>query len=145
MGGLLKRRNFITLAGSTAAGWSLPAGAQAQSKLARVGMLIPAPVDAPVTRADFGRICKEFADRGYVDGKTIIFEQRGADGSYERLPALAAELVNLKVDVLIALSTPAARAAQHATTSIPIVMGSVGDPVGDGLVASLSRPGGNIT
>jgi putative tryptophan/tyrosine transport system substrate-binding protein len=141
----LKRRNFITLVGGTVAGWSLPARAQAQPKVARVGMLIPAPVNALVTRLDFGRIRKEFADRGYVDGKTIIFEERGADGAYERLPALAAELVGLKVDVLIALSTPAARAAQHATTSIPIVMGSVGDPVGDGLVASLSRPGGNIT
>jgi putative ABC transport system substrate-binding protein len=141
----LKRRTFITLVGGTAAGWSRPAGAQAQMKVARVGMLIPAPINAPVTRGDFGRIRKEFADLGYVDGKTIIFEERGADGSYERLPALAAELVSLKVDVIIALSTPAARAVQHATTSIPIVMGSVGDPVGDGLVASLSRPGGNIT
>lgn len=139
----MKRRNFITLIGGTAAGWSLPAGAQ--PKAARVGMLVPAPVNAPVTQADFSRIRKEFAERGYVEGTTIIFEVRGADGSYDRLPVLAAELVSLHVDVIIALSTPAARAAQHATTSIPIVMGSVGDPVGDGLVASLSRPGGNIT
>jgi putative tryptophan/tyrosine transport system substrate-binding protein len=83
--------------------------------------------------------------RGYVEGQHVVLEYRGAEGQYERLPNLAAELVRLKVDVIVTQGTPAARAAKHATTTIPIVMTSVGDPVGSGLVASLARPGGNVT
>ena len=82
---------------------------------------------------------------GYVEGQNLLREYRGAAGQYERLPALAAELVRLKVDVLLAVITPAALAAKDATTTIPIVMLGVGDPVGSGLVASLARPGGNVT
>ena len=83
--------------------------------------------------------------RGYVEGQNILIEYRSADGNLERLPRLATELANLKVDVICAGATPAARAAQRATTTIPIVATAMGDPVGDGLVASLARPGGNIT
>jgi putative ABC transport system substrate-binding protein len=82
---------------------------------------------------------------GYVEGQNLVLEYRGAEGLYERFPALAAELVRLKVDVLMVPNTPAALAAKHATTTIPIVMAAVGDPVGSGLVASLARPGGNVT
>ena len=82
---------------------------------------------------------------GYVEGQNLVMEYRAAEGQYERLPALAAELVRLKVDVLLAVITPAALAAKHATTTIPIVMMGVGDPVGSGLVDSLARPGGNVT
>jgi putative ABC transport system substrate-binding protein len=82
---------------------------------------------------------------GYVEGQNLVMESRGAEGQHERLPALAAELVGLPVDVLVTWGTPAAVAAKHATTTIPIVIVSVGDPVGTGLVASLARPGGNIT
>ena len=82
---------------------------------------------------------------GYVEGQNLVMEYRGAEGQYERLPALAAELVRLKVDVLLVVNTPAALAAKDATTTIPIVMAGVGDPVGSGLVASLARPGGNVT
>src|SRR4029453_1958966 len=82
---------------------------------------------------------------GYVEGQHFVMEYREAAGQYERLPALAAELVRLKVDVLLAVITPAALAAKDATTTIPIVLVGVGDPVGSGLVASLARPGGNIT
>jgi putative ABC transport system substrate-binding protein len=82
---------------------------------------------------------------GYVEGQNLVMEYRDAAGQYERLPALAAELVRLKVDVLLLVSTPAALAAKQATTTIPIVMMGVGDPVGSGLVASLARPGGNVT
>jgi ABC-type uncharacterized transport system substrate-binding protein len=84
-------------------------------------------------------------DLGWVEGQTIAMEVRDAQGQRERLPALAAELVRLKVDVIFASTTPAALAAQHATATIPIVIGFVADPVGSGLVASLARPGGNIT
>jgi ABC-type uncharacterized transport system substrate-binding protein len=84
-------------------------------------------------------------DLGWVEGQNIALEVRDAQGQRERLPALAVELVRLKVDVLFASTTPAALAAQHATATIPIVIGFVADPVGSGLVASLARPGGNIT
>jgi putative tryptophan/tyrosine transport system substrate-binding protein len=82
---------------------------------------------------------------GYVEGQNLVLEYRAAAGHYERLPALAAELVQLKPDVIVTQGTPAALAAKDATTTIPIVMVGVGDPVGSGLVASLARPGGNIT
>jgi len=118
--------------------------AEAQ-KVTRVGMLIPSAPDAPATRENLGAVRQGLADLGYLEGKNILFEERGGDGTPERLAAMAAELVAMKVDLIIAISTPAARAAQRATTTIPIVVGSVGDPVQDGFVASLSRPGGNIT
>jgi putative ABC transport system substrate-binding protein len=82
---------------------------------------------------------------GYVEGQNLVIEYHAAAGQYERLPALAAELVRLQVDVLLAVNTPGALAAKQATTTIPIVMLGVGDPVGSGLVASLARPGGNVT
>jgi putative tryptophan/tyrosine transport system substrate-binding protein len=82
---------------------------------------------------------------GYIEGQNLVMEYRAAEGQYERLPALAAELVRLQVDVLLAVTTPAVLAAKDATTTIPIVMMGVGDPVGSGLVASLARPGGNVT
>src|SRR6266568_7018488 len=82
---------------------------------------------------------------GYVEGQNLSMEYRAAEGHYERLPALAVELVRLPVDVLLVVSTPAALALKQATTTIPIVMMGGGDPVGSGLVASIARPGGNIT
>ena len=88
---------------------------------------------------------KGLRDLGWVEGQNIVIEVRSAEGKYERLPELAAELVRLKVDVIFASSTPAAVAAKQATTTIPIVIGRVADPVGSGLVATLARPGGNIT
>ena len=140
----MRRRKFIVLLGSAAA---CPLGARAQqpTKPARIGYLIPAALDAPVNRDNFGAIRRQFAELGYVEGQSIVFEVRGADSQPDRLPALAAELVALKPDVIIALSTPGGRAVRQATDTIPVVVGSMGDPVGDGLVASLSRPGGNVT
>ena len=82
---------------------------------------------------------------GYVEGKNIIIEYRNAEGKFDRLPALAAELVRLKVDVIVTGGPPSTRAAKEATSTISIVMAQVGDPVGNGFVASLARPGGNIT
>jgi putative ABC transport system substrate-binding protein len=140
----MRRRKFIVLLGSAAV---CPLGARAQqpTKPARIGFLIPSALDAPVNRDNFDAIRRQFAELGYVEGQTIMFEVRGADSRPDRLPALATELVALKPDVIIALSTPAGRAVHQATDTIPIVVGSMGDPVGDGLVASLSRPGGNVT
>jgi putative ABC transport system substrate-binding protein len=84
-------------------------------------------------------------DLGYVEGRNIVVEYRWADGKYERLPQLVAEIVALKVDVIVTAGTPAALAVKRATATIPLVMVAVGDPVGTGLVASLARPGGNLT
>jgi putative ABC transport system substrate-binding protein len=107
--------------------------------------LIPSALDAPATIENLGAIRQGLAELGYNDGQNIVIEQRGGNGTAEWLAAMAAELVGLKVDIIVAVATPAARAAQQATTTIPIVVGSVGDPVLDGFVASLSHPGGNIT
>src|SRR5579871_2755839 len=138
----MRRRDFMALAGGAAA-W--PLVALAQAKTARIGMLTTSAVDSPAAHEAFGLVRQGLADLGYLEGRDVIFEQRGGDGTSEGLAAMAAELASLKVDIIVAFASPAARAAQRATTTVPIVVGSVGDPVQDGLVASLSRPGGNIT
>src|SRR5271166_2617553 len=140
----MRRRDFITLIGGAVAAAPRVVRAQAQ-KVTRVGMLIPSAPDASATQENFNVVRQGLAELGYVEGQNILFERRGGNGTPERLAAMAAELVDLKVDIIIAIATPAARAAQQATTTIPIVVGSVGDPIRDGLVASLSHPGGNIT
>jgi putative ABC transport system substrate-binding protein len=141
----MKRRDFIMVVCGALAAWPLTARGQQASKVARIGMLIPAASDSPVAREVFGLVRQGLADFGYVEGRDFVVEQRGGDGTSERLAALAFELVSLRVDIIVAIATPAARAAQRATATIPIVVGSVGDPVQDGLVTSLSHPGGNIT
>ena len=118
----------------------LAARAQQAGKVARIGYLIPANPE-PV----FGYFKEGLQKLGYVEGRNIQIEFRSAEGKSERLAGLAAELVRLKVDILVAAQTPAITAAKRATSQIPIVMAGAGDPVGTGLIASLSRPGGNIT
>ena len=115
-----QRGEFITRVGGAAAAWPLAARAQQAPKMARIGMLIPSGIDAPVTREVFGMVRQGLADRGYVEGKDIIFEQRGGDGTSEGLAASASELVSLKVDIIVAIATPAARAAQRSTATIPL-------------------------
>ena len=140
----MRRREFLSVLAGTAA---LPLAARAQPtpKIARVGLLVSGSFENPDVRVAFDLIRRAFAELGYVEGQNIVFEPRGTDGTIDLLPAVASELVSLKVDVIIAFATPAGRAAQHATSTIPIVVGSMGDPVQDGLVASLSHPGGNLT
>jgi putative ABC transport system substrate-binding protein len=138
------RREFLSVLAGTAA-WSLAARAQPIPKVPRIGLLFNGSLEMPDVRVGFDVVRRGFAELGYVEGQNIMFEARGTDGTIDQLPALASELVSLKVDVIVALATPAGRAAQHATSTIPIVVGSMGDPVQDGLVASLSHPGGNIT
>jgi putative ABC transport system substrate-binding protein len=145
----MNRRELIAAFGGAAATLIVSgprvAGAQQPPKVARIGLLIPSRLENPSTRENFDAIRQGLADLGYAEGQNIVFELRGGNGTPERLAELASELVSLKVDVIVAIATPAARAAQRATTGIPIVVGSVGDPVQDGFVASLSHPGGNIT
>ncbi len=121
--------------------WPLAANAQQASKVARIGVLLPgAPPDALLEVLRGG-----LRELGYKEGQNLSLEVRYAEGKLDRLPALAAELVQLKVDVMTTVSTPAALAAKQAAGTTPIVFTAVGDPVGAGVVASLARPGGTLT
>jgi ABC-type uncharacterized transport system substrate-binding protein len=140
----MKRREFITFIGGAAV-WPVVARAQQTGKLPRIGMLLP---NTPAIAARNPRIqafLQGLRDLGWNDEKNMAIEWRLAEGQLQRLPALAAELVNIKVDVIIAASAPAAKAAKEATSTVPIVILDPGDPVGTGLVRSLARPGGNVT
>ena len=118
-----------------------PLVAEAQAgKLARIGFL-STPAPAPYQEG----FLQGLRELGYVDGQNVVVERRSAYGEYDRLPALAAELVRLKVDVLVVTATPGALAAKNATKTIPIVMVGIGDPLTTGIVGSLARPGGNLT
>jgi putative ABC transport system substrate-binding protein len=121
----------------------LASEAQQRGKVARIGRLSPlsASADAPVREG----LRQGLRDLGWVEGQNLAIENRFAEGNVRRLPALAAELVRLNVDVIVTGSVPAAAAAKNATATIPIVMVMTGDPVASGLAASLSRPGGNLT
>jgi len=137
----MKRREFISLLGGAAtAVWPLATHAQ-QSKVARIGALYIGTADAESFKKELREGLREL---GYVEGQNIAFEFRSADGQLDRLPELAADLVRLKVDVIVALYVPPSLAAKQATLEIPIVV-IVGDPVETGIVPSLARPGGNIT
>ena len=136
-GDRVNRREFITLLGSAAAAW--PLAARAQQKVHRIGLLL---VRGPEPMGPFREALR---DLGYVEGNTIQIEMRSAEGQEARLQELAAELVRSKIDVLVASLTPAALAAKAATRDIPIVMAPAGEPIRTGLVASLARPGGNVS
>ena len=138
----IHRRRFLLGAGMLLGAAPL-ARAQSASKAFRIGFLGPTSADAWATRVEAFK--RGLAEHGYVEGKNISIEFRWADGKYERLPDLAAELVRLRPDVIVTTTTPPARAARDSTKTIPIVVVNVADPVGAGLVASLARPGGNIT
>ncbi len=123
----------------------LAADAQQAGKVYRIGVLANAPPTTPEVSRNWEAFRQGLGERGWVEGQNIVIEYRWAEGRVERFPSLAAELVSLKLDLIVASSTPGARAAKQATSTIPIVMVYVSDPVGDGFVASLARPGGNIT
>ena len=120
------------------------AAAQPREKVPRVGYLVLGPHDS-IRQRYFEAFRQGLRELGYVEGQNIAIEPRLAEGEHDRLPALAADLVRSKVDVIVAMSGAATQAAQQATRTIPIVMSLVNDPVGSGLVASLGRPGGNVT
>jgi putative ABC transport system substrate-binding protein len=120
-------------------------GAQQARTIPQIGYMVTSSFETPEARSILDAWRQGLRENGYIEDQNIAVTYRSAAGDIERFPALAAELVRLKVDVIVAPNTRAARAAQKATDIIPIVAQVVGDPIGDGLVASLSRPGGNIT
>jgi putative ABC transport system substrate-binding protein len=119
--------------------------AQVPSKAARIGFFYFGSRQSSLDSGRYNAFVQGMRELGYVEGTNLIIEARFGDGKAERLPALAAELVRLKVDVIVATSTPVYRALQYATTTIPVVITLSFDPVGDGFAASMARPGGNIT
>jgi ABC-type uncharacterized transport system substrate-binding protein len=142
---VIDRRTFLICTGAALLAAPLTVEAQQPPKVARIGYLMIGSLESPEARASLDAFRQGLRDRGYVEGQNILIEYRSADGKMERLPGLATELARLKVDLLVAGATPGARAAKQATTTIPIVAPSMGDPVQDGLVASLARPGANLT
>src|SRR5262245_48256416 len=137
----MRRREFITLLGGTAAAWPLAARAQQANKVWRIGLLetIPVALNAALNEA----LKQGLRALGYVEGQNLVIDYRSADGRPERFPELAAELVGLKVDLIVARGTPAILAAKNATSEIPVVMASSAEPLM--FVANLVRPGGNGT
>jgi len=143
---MIDRRCFIGVFGFGALTAPLAAEVPLGQRIWRIGYIGYLPAGAsPEAEKILDGFLQGLAERGFVVGKNTIVERRAYEARYDRLPALVAELIGLQVDVLVVAGTPAARAAQQATTTIPIVMLNVSDPVASGLVASLARPGGNIT
>ena len=139
------RRKMIIALGAAALASPFTPRAQPQTKIWRVGFLALRRVNFVDTDYSYGPFRQRMRELGYVEGKNLVIEWRSAEGKSERLGALAAELVQINVDLIVTAGNPAVAAAQKATTTIPIVIGNSTDPVGAGFVASLARPGGNIT
>jgi len=137
------RRQFISALGGATVAWPLASRAQQPAKVPRIGILFPGPSERHTASLDAFR--QGLHDLGYTEGQNVTIERRYGEWKLDRLPDLTAELVRLEVDVIVALSTPAARAAKQATSTSPIGAVAMADPVGDDLVASLARPGGNVT
>ena len=133
------RRAFVTLLGGAAVAWPLDARAQQSEHVRMIGIL------ASQSLPPIQRFARKLRDYGYIEGQNLRLVSRFAEGQDERYPVMAAELAAMPVDLIVTWGTPAALAAKQATTSIPVVMGAIGDPVSVGIVSNLARPDGNIT
>src|SRR4029077_454581 len=133
------RRAFVTLLGGAAVAWPLDARAQQSEHVRMIGIL------ASQSLPPIQRFARKLRDYGYIEGQNLRLVSRFAEGQDERYPVMAAELAAMPVDLIVTWGTPAAFAAKQATTSIPVVMGAIGDPVSVGIVSNLARPDGNIT
>ncbi len=137
----MRRRDFIAVMGGAMVPWPLAAQANQPGKVWRIGYLSPLSGPSAMSRS----FVQGLHELGYVEGENLIIEYRFAMGKNERLPELAVDFVRAKVDLIATEGTPSTRAAMQATSTIPIVFGSVQDPVEKGIVASLAHPGGNVT
>ena len=138
----MRRRDFIKVIAGSVAAWPLAARAQ-QEKLWRIGML--ETISPALNAANLAAFRNGLRQLGYVEGQSYVIEYRSVEGRAARFPELASELVASKVDVIVTRGTPAALAAKNATATIPVVMAAIGEPLDSGVVASLPRPGGNVT
>jgi putative ABC transport system substrate-binding protein len=138
----MRRREFITLLGGAAVAWPLAARAQQGARMRRIGVLL---VGLSPESKELQYFRQGLRDAGYSEGRNLVIEWRLANGDYDRVPELVTELVQSKVDVIVLDSTIATEVAKRSTSTIPIVMALVVDPIGSGLVESLAHPGGNIT
>jgi ABC-type uncharacterized transport system substrate-binding protein len=141
----VRRRDFIALLGAAAAVWPLAARGEQPEKRPRVGVLNSIARTVPLAQEWDTAFHKRFHELGWIDGRNVHLDYRWGDGKVDRMRMLAKELVALKPDVLVAMTTPATAALQAETRAIPIVFAAVSDPVGSGFVASLPKPGGNVT
>jgi putative ABC transport system substrate-binding protein len=139
----MRRRKFVALLGGVVAAWPFAVRAQHGGKIPRVGFM--GNSTAALESNLIGPFREGLRDHGYEEGRNVEIVFRWAEGRYERFPAVVAELIAANVDVIVTAGTPAALAVKKATSTVPVVMAAVGDPVGTGLVSSLARPGGNIT
>ena len=141
----MDRRTFLAGTGAVLLAAPLAAEGQQAGRVYRIGVIANAPPTTPEVSRNWEAFRRALSDRGWVEGQSFVAEYRWAEGRLERFPSLASELVSLKVDLIVAGSPVAARAAKQATSTIPIVMVYVFDPVGVGIITSLARPGGNVT
>ena len=140
----IRRREFIAALGGTAA-WPLATRAQQGDRVRRIGMLMPYDENDPLMKTGFSAFAQALADLGWVDGRNMRIDARWSGADINRIRAFAQELVVLQPDIILTGGTPATVALQRETRTIPIVFANVGDPVANGIVARLDRPGGNVT
>jgi len=141
----MRRRDLLAMLGGAAAAWPLAARAQQPRRVRRVGMLMNLAADDPEGRTRLALFVQGLQEAGWADGRNVEIDTRWAAGDAGQFPKYAAELIALEPDVIVATTTPAVMASQQASRTVPIVFVGVVDPVGSGLIASMSRPGGNAT
>jgi putative ABC transport system substrate-binding protein len=141
----IRRREFITLLGGAAVAWPLAARAQQAARVRRIGVLMAFSQNDPEGTVWLSMFTKGLQELGWTDGTSAQFEVRWSAGNPEQMRIFAKELIDLQPDAILSHGTPVTRALHRETQTIPIVFVTVGDPVGDGYVASLARPGGNLT
>ena len=141
----MRRRDFITLVGGVAAGWPLAAGAQQSDRVRRIGLLMLVAETDSEAQGELTAFTTELQRLGWIEGQNIRIDQRWANGDVSRVQAIATELLELRPDLVVAQGSAALAALRHATRTLPIVFADVTDPVGQGFVERLARPGGNTT
>jgi putative ABC transport system substrate-binding protein len=141
----MNRREFVTLFGGAAASWPLAARAQQGDRVRRIAMLSPGDENDPLGKSEDSAFMQALADLGWTDGRNMRMDLRWYGDDINRIPALARELVGLQPDIIVTGNTLATAAVQRETRTIPIVMAGVADPVANGIVPRLNRPGGNVT